>query len=159
MAKSYRNLPDCTKDFRNLNSMVTWCINWRRLLALIIFQRSSLKWFPIIKRLAIKINVLQQTACLVVNPIMVGKVSKGAKIRNRYNQVPHLNQDTKGKVTNLQQDTTNENQEVSPFPAGEHKAHINGRSQRHSKHTTEKTKILHKKCRLGMVSKIFYWRA
>ena len=24
------------------------------------------------------------------------KVSKGAKIRNRYNQVPHLNQDTNG---------------------------------------------------------------
>ena len=33
----------CPKNFRNLNSMVTWCINWRRLLALIIFQRSSLK--------------------------------------------------------------------------------------------------------------------
>ena len=33
----------CTKDFRNLISMVTWCINWRRLLGLIIFQRSSLK--------------------------------------------------------------------------------------------------------------------
>ena len=32
----------CAKDFRNLNSMVTWCI-WRRLLAQIIFQRSSLK--------------------------------------------------------------------------------------------------------------------
>ena len=43
----------CAKDFRNLNSMVTWCINWRRFLALIIFQRSSLKLFPIIKRLAI----------------------------------------------------------------------------------------------------------
>ena len=43
----------CTKNFRSLNSMVTWCINWRRLLALIIFQRSSLKLFPIIKRLAI----------------------------------------------------------------------------------------------------------
>ena len=28
---------------RNLISMVTWCISWRRLLALIIFQRSSLK--------------------------------------------------------------------------------------------------------------------
>ena len=28
------------------------------------------------------------------------KVSKGAKIRNRYNQVPHLTQDTIGKVTN-----------------------------------------------------------
>ena len=25
--------------------------------------------------------------------------SKGAKIRNRYNQVPHLTQDTNGKVT------------------------------------------------------------
>ena len=28
------------------------------------------------------------------------KVSKGAKIRNRYNQVPYLTQDTNGKVTN-----------------------------------------------------------
>ena len=43
------------------------------------------------------------------------KVSKGAKIRNRYNQVPHLTQDTNGKVTNSQLDTTNESQEVSPF--------------------------------------------
>ena len=34
-------------------------------------------------------------------------VSKGAKIRNRYNQVPHLTQDTNGKVTNSQLDTTN----------------------------------------------------
>ena len=33
----------CARDIRNLVSMVTWCINWRRLLALIIFQRSSLK--------------------------------------------------------------------------------------------------------------------
>ena len=30
------------------------------------------------------------------------KVSKGAKIRNRYNQVPYLTQDTNGKVTNSQ---------------------------------------------------------
>ena len=30
------------------------------------------------------------------------KVSKGAKIRNRYNQVPHLTQATNGKVTNSQ---------------------------------------------------------
>ena len=28
------------------------------------------------------------------------KVSKGVNIRNRYNQVPHLTQDTNGKVTN-----------------------------------------------------------
>ena len=46
-------------------------------------------------------------------------------------------QDTNGKVTNSQLDTTNESQEVSPFPAGDHKAHINRRAQRHSKHKTE----------------------
>ena len=65
------------------------------------------------------------------------KVSKGAKIRNRYNQVPHLAQDTNRKVTNSQLDTTHESKEVSPFPAGDHKAHINRRAQRHSKHKTE----------------------
>ena len=59
------------------------------------------------------------------------KVSKGAKIRNQYNQVPHLTQDTKRKVTNPQLDITNESQEVSPFPAGDHKAHINRGVQRH----------------------------
>ena len=52
-------------------------------------------------------------------------VSKGAKIGNQYNQVQHLTQDTNGKVTNSQLDTTNESQEVSPFPAGDHKAQIN----------------------------------
>ena len=50
------------------------------------------------------------------------KVSKGAKIRNRYNQVPHLTENTNGKVTNSQLDTTNESQAVSPFPAVDHKA-------------------------------------
>ena len=33
---------------------------------------------------------------------LIIKVSNGAKIRNRYNQVPHLTQDTNGKVTNSQ---------------------------------------------------------
>ena len=70
--------------------------------------------------------------------IFLSEVSKGAKIRNRYNQVPHLTQDTNGKVTNSQFDTTDESQEVSPFPAGDHKAHINRRAQRYSKHKTEK---------------------
>ena len=63
----------------------------------------------------------------------------GAKIRNRYNQVPHLTQDTNRKVTNSQLDTTNESQEVSPFPAGDHKAHINRRIQIHSIQKTETT--------------------
>ena len=66
------------------------------------------------------------------------KVSKSAKIMNRYNQVSHLTQDTNGKVTNSQVDTTNESQEVSPFPAGDHKAHIYRRTQMQSKQKTEK---------------------
>ena len=72
------------------------------------------------------------------------KVSMGVKIRNQYNQVPHLTQDTNRKVTNSQLDTTNESQEVSPFPEGDHKAHINRGAQRQSKHKTEiNIKYLH----------------
>ena len=41
-------------------------------------------------------------------------------------------------MTNSQLDTTNESQEVSPFPAGDLKAHINRRAQRQSKHKIEK---------------------
>ena len=73
-----------------------------------------------------------------MNIILHYKLSKGAKIRNRYKQVPHLTQDTSGKVINSQLDTTNENHEVSPFPVSDHKAHINRCSQRPSKHKTEK---------------------
>ena len=77
---------------------------------------------------------------LILTVYCLKKVSKGAKIRNRYNQVPNLTQYTNGKVTNSQLDTTNKSQEVSPFPTGDHKAHINRRAQRQSKYTTEKTK-------------------
>ena len=73
------------------------------------------------------------------------EVRRGAELRNRYNQVPHLTQDTNGKVTNSKLNTTNESQEGSSFPAGDHKAHINRRAQRHSKHTTEKTQKIHKR--------------
>ena len=78
------------------------------------FSAHFIKIISHYKKIGYNINVLQQTACLVV------KVSKGAKIRNRYNQVPHLTQDTNGKVTNSQLDTTNESQEVSPLPEGDH---------------------------------------
>ena len=64
----------------------------------------------------------QQQMCLAVSCNWF-KGCKGAKIRNRYNQVPQLIQDTNGKVTNSQLDTTNESQEISPFPAGNHKAY------------------------------------
>ena len=83
----------------------------------------------------------------------------GATTRNQYYQVAHLTQDTKGKVTNSQLDTTNESQEVSPFLAGDHKAHINKHAQTHSKHQTEKHKRSTKEVPPWNVSKIFYCRA
>ena len=73
------------------------------------------------------------------------KVFKGAKIRNRYNQVLHPTQDTNWKVTQSQLYTTNEFQEASPFPAGDHKEQINRRAQRHNKHKTEKALKIHKR--------------
>ena len=59
------------------------------------------------------------------------KVSMGAKIRNRYNQAPHLTQDTNGTAITSQLDITKENQEVSPFQAGYHKALINNMGKGH----------------------------
>ena len=60
----------------------------------------------------------------------------------------------------LTEDTTNESQEVSPFPAGDHKAHINRRAQNIANARQNKNiKDPQKKYRLGTVSKIFYWRA
>ena len=72
------------------------------------------------------------------------ELSNGAKIMNRYNQVPHLTQDTYGKVTNSQLDITNESQEVGPCPAGDHKVHIDRRAQRHSIHKKEKKTYISK---------------
>ena len=60
--------------------------------------------------------------------------------------VVYLTQDTNGKVTNSQLDTTNKSQEVSPFPAGDHKAHLIRRAQRHSKHKkVQKHKMIHQR--------------
>ena len=49
------------------------------------------------------------------------KVGKGAKIRNQYNQVPQLTQDTTWESDK----STIKSQEVSPFPAGDHKVAMN----------------------------------
>ena len=67
------------------------------------------------------------------------RVRKRSKFRNRYNQAPHLTQDTNGKVTTSQLDITNESQEVSPFLAGDHKASINRRARKHNNNITEIT--------------------
>ena len=55
----------------------------------------------------------------------------------------------------LTADTTDECEEASPFPAGDHKAHIIRRTQRHIANTRQKNiKDPQKKYRLGTVSKI-----
>ena len=66
-----------------------------------------------------------------LNETILIKVRKRTKIRNRYNPAPDLTQDTNGKVTTSRLDITSESQEVSPFPAGDHKASINRRAQTH----------------------------
>ena len=91
----------------------------------------------------------------------VPKVSKVAKIRNRYNQVPHLTQDTNGKVTNSQKTPqTRAKRSALSQQVTDHEAHINRRTQNIA--NTRQNKNIEdpqKKYRLGTVSKIFYWRA
>ena len=72
------------------------------------------------------------------------KVRKRSKIKNRYNQVPHLIQDTNRKVTTSQLDITNESQEVSPFPAGDHKASIIRRARMHRNNINDQQKNVSK---------------
>ena len=69
---------------------------------------------------------------------IVLKEREVARIRNRYNQVPHLNQDTIWDSDKTQLNITNKSQEVSPFPVGDHKAAMNRRESmtntRHKQH-------------------------
>ena len=63
--------------------------------------------------------------CLRFDRLNAMKVRKPAKIRNRYNQVPHLTQDiTWESDKNTIKHHKQESQEVSPFPEGDHKAAI-----------------------------------
>ena len=52
---------------------------------------------------------------------------KTARIRNQYNQVPHLCQDTKWDSNKITINNTNKSQEVCHLPLGEHKAAMNRR--------------------------------
>ena len=86
------------------------------------------------------------------------KVRKEAKLRKRYNQVPHLTQDTLQESNKNTIDITNKNQEVRPFQAVDHKAAMNrGINMRNTRHKNKNDP--QKKYRLGAISKIFYWRA
>ena len=79
------------------------------------------------------------TAVYISITQFVIKVRKRPKIRNQYNQALHLTQDSNEKVTTAQFDITNKSQEVSPFPAGDHKASIKRCAQKHNKNKTEIT--------------------
>ena len=59
-------------DFRNLNSMVTWLIKLEKIVGSSSFSPQFIKIISHYKKFSYNINVLQQTACLVVNPITVG---------------------------------------------------------------------------------------
>ena len=76
---------------------------------------SMRRWYDVISRLC---------ACWV--ELESNKVRPKAKIRNPFNQIPHLTQDTIWEsVTNTRKHHIQERQEVSPFPAGDHKAASN----------------------------------
>ena len=102
------------------------------------------------------LHCLQYLFSEMVNPILKQfKVRKRAKIRNQYNQAPHLTKDTNGKVTTSQLDITNESQEVSQFPAGDHKA-SHQQTEVHENITKQIRNNINdpqKKHRLGTVSK------
>ena len=61
------------KDVRNLNSLVTWCIyKLKKIVGSHNFSAQFIKIISHNKKIGCNINVLEKTACLVVNPITVG---------------------------------------------------------------------------------------
>ena len=76
------------------------------------------------------------------------------KIRNQYNQVPHLTQDTTLESDKTQINITKKSQEVSPFLASDQKAAMN-RLESMAYNTNDPQK----KYLVGTVIKIFKWRA
>ena len=83
---------------------------------------------------------------------MLRKVRKTARIRNRYNQVPHLSQDTIWENYKITINITNKSQEVSPFPSGDHKAAMN-RAKVWQPQIIYNTNDPQKNCRLETASK------
>ena len=57
--------------FKNLNSTATWCI-LKKIVGSNIFSAQIIEIISHYKKVDYNINVLQQTACLLVSPITVG---------------------------------------------------------------------------------------
>ena len=79
------------------------------------------------------------------------KLRKKSKIRNRYNQVPHLTQDTNGKVTKNKNITYRRAKASAFYTAADHKA-ARHRQDNMTKTNTNKINP-QKKYHLGTVSK------
>ena len=81
---------------------------------------------------------------------------KNANLRNLYNQVPHLTRDTiwvSSKITRKHH--TQESQEASSFPAGDHKpARKQAGQYNNDKHNTQIAKRIHKSSALALSVKI-----
>ena len=58
-------------DFRNQNFMVTWSTNLRNLKEGMFFSFQFRKIITRYRRICYNLNVMQQSACLVFNPIIV----------------------------------------------------------------------------------------
>ena len=78
--------------------------------------------------------------CIILYTDEQIKVSKVAKIRNRYNQVPHLTQDTNGKVTNSQKTPQTRAKRPAPPPSRRPRSTHKQTRTKHSKHKTEQNK-------------------
>ena len=77
-------------------------------------------------------------------PIRVYKVRENAKIRNRYNQIPHLTQDAMCECDKKTKNMT-KSQKVSPFPTGDHKATIKRHHRRQSVQVWSLTNVIYKR--------------
>ena len=75
--------------------------------------------------------------CKMQNAKKIAQSKKGCKDQESIQSSTTPDPRFQWESDKLTADTTNESQEVSPFPAGDHKAHINRRAQRHSKNKTE----------------------
>ena len=84
------------------------------------------------------------------------RVSKGVKDQESIQSSTTPDTGYQWESDKLTADTTNKSQEVSPFPAGDHKAHINRRAQRHNNTRQNKNiKDPQKKYRLERSVKYF----
>ena len=106
--KVYRSVPtaeDIDKLQQDINNVCQWSKDWQMLFnvkkckVLHIGHNNAYCDYSMNGEILQSVTEETDLGTIVSNDL---KVSNGAKIRTRYNQVPHLTQDTNGKVTNSQ---------------------------------------------------------